>query len=448
MKKIQAIICMGLFLFFAFHSISFCQTTTAQEYYDHATYLYLTGDLDGALKDLGFAIKLAPSFTAAKNLTKTILREKALTSAPPPPPAPTPTPPPPPPAPSSWAQTANKIKLMAFSISEPFRANPSAVSGIIGGCAGLFILFILLSTISKRYQNNKILNQDRLDTCFICGAKLDLGVEYCPNCGTDIGLKLMRTVSEEHKKWLGKMGWKGNPFTLDIHPELFVGHRKDGKEILGKIQSKSGHILITAPMGTGKTTFLRWLAIHLGKESMALFIPRPPQDFNQLIKYIIENLYPNAPAKDDKFDIYNFNQLRRKINKDVVLLLDEAHEYSVDIERPLRTLGDLDRVILIAAGLPETIEKLKNEFQPLYDRMVLKIEFKNLTFEEMQDMIRARIKSVNGMDFRPFNVAAVEKIFELSKGNPRSTIKVCDKAVAKAIDRNLDQITPELIEEA
>jgi general secretion pathway protein A len=181
---------------------------------------------------------------------------------------------------------------------------------------------------------------------------------------------------------------------------------------------------------------------------MAIFIPRPPQDFKHLIKYIVEKLYPNTTYNDDKFDIYNFNQLRQKINKDVVLLLDEAHEYSVDLERPLRTLGDLDHIILIAAGLPETVEKLKKEFQPLYDRMVLKIEFKNLTFEETQDLIKARIKSVHGMDLRPFNAAAVEKIFELSKGNPRSTIKICDRAVAKAIDQDLNHISADLIEEA
>ncbi len=435
--KIRAAICM-LILFFAFHSLSFGQTTTAQEYYDHATDLYLTGNLDGALTNLGFALKIDPNFTAAKNLTKTIIQEKGRTQKPPvvsPPPAPPP------------ARTVNQIKPAAV-IGGSLTADPSILWGIIGGCAGLFILFIFLPKVLSGYQARKLPDQDRLDTCFICGTKLDLGVEYCPNCGTDIGLRLMRTVSEEHKKWLRKMGWKANPFTLDIHPELFVGHRKDGKEILGKIQSKSGHILITGAIGTGKTTFLRWLTIHLGRESMAIFIPRPPQDFKSLIKYIIEKVYPKTTGFDDKFDIYNFNQLRQKINKDVILLLDEAHEYSVDIERPLRTLGDLDRVFLIAAGLPETMEKLKKEYQPLYDRMVLKIEFKNLSFEETQDLIRARIKSVNGTDFRPFNVAAIDKVYELSQGNPRSTIKICDKAVAKAIDHDLNHISPELIEEA
>ena len=443
--KIRIAICMGLLLFFSFQSISLGQTKTAQEYYDKATDLYLIGDLDGALKDLDLALKTDPSFTAAKNLTKTIMKEKGQTPPPviSPPPA-RPTPPPP-------AKAANIIK-QAVPSGETFKAieelNTPITWGVIGGCAGLMIGIVFLSRILKRRRENRALNQDSIDTCYLCGTKLDIGVEYCPNCGTDIGLKMMRTISEEHKNWLGKMGWTGNPFTLDIHPELFVGHRKDGKEILGKIQSKSGHVLITGAIGTGKTTFLRWLTIHLGKESMAIFIPRPPQDFKHLIKYIVEKLYPNTTYNDDKFDIYNFNQLRQKINKDVVLLLDEAHEYSVDLERPLRTLGDLDRIILIAAGLPETVEKLKKEFQPLYDRMVLKIEFKNLTFEETQDLIRARIKSVHGMDFRPFNAAAVEKIYELSKGNPRSTIKICDRAVAKAIDQDLNHISADLIEEA
>ena len=445
--KIRTAICMGLILFFAFQSISLGQAKTAQEYYDQATDLYLIGDMDGALKDLDLALKTDPSFTAAKNLTKTIMKEKGQTPTPPPPVVPArparPTPP--------LEKATNIIKPSAPS-GEQFKAieelNTPITWGVIGSCSGLMIAFVVLFITLKRRKAGKALNQDSIDVCYICGTKLDIGVEYCPNCGTDIGLKMVRTISEEHKKWLDKMGWKGNPFTLDIHPELFVGHRKDGKEILGKIQSKSGHILITGAIGTGKTTFLRWLTIHLAKESMAIFIPRPPQDFKHLIKYIVEKLYPNTTYNDDKFDIYNFNQLRQKINKDVILLLDEAHEYSVDIERPLRTLGDLDHIILIAAGLPETVEKLKKEFQPLYDRMVLKIEFKNLSFEETQDLIRARIKSVNGTELRPFNISAVEKIFELSKGNPRSTIKICDKAVAKAINQDLNHISSELIEEA
>jgi type II secretory pathway predicted ATPase ExeA len=310
--------------------------------------------------------------------------------------------------------------------------------------SGWFILAVLLSYIAV-VAERKILENARKrkrEVCFNCQAKVSPNIDLCPNCGAWLGTKMQESITTEQRNWYRRWGWRKNPFTLDIHPELFTGYRGEVKSILEKIHARSGHILVTGPLGVGKTTLLRWLTNHLSGDFFAVYVSRPPQDFSQLVKLIIQNMGINTKRLAE-FDIYHLEQLRRKAGKNLIILLDEAHEFSIEVERPLRTLGDLDGVELVMVGLPETVDKIKNEIRPLYERIVLEITLRRLEIEDLKELIKVRIENSGGHGIHPFSPAALDKIFELSSGNPRAAIKICDWAVTRAINEGGDKIAPE-----
>ena len=272
-------------------------------------------------------------------------------------------------------------------------------------------------------------------------------MESCPHCGEKLGAKMWSAVSAGQKMWYEKMHWRKNPFTLDIHSTLVTGYKDEVKGILEKINARSGHVLVVGDLGVGKTTTLRWLCSNMPRELNPIYIPRPPQDFDQLIRFISDSI-GFAPKNAGDYNIYNLNRFCRKFAKGLVLLIDEAHEFTVEMERPLRTLGDLGDVILVLGGLPETVEKLKKEILPLYERLVLTVHLQHLRFEDLSELIRMRIEEAGGAGLTPFTATAVQKIFELSGGVPRKALKLCDHAVTLAINAGEDKIDPAMIENA
>ena len=436
---------------------------SAQDYFDKASVEYLLGNFDKAFNYLQNSLELKPNDPGALELKRSIMREK-----------------------SSFNQTlksnlAAGKKLLAqgeyAKAADVFNSvlilapnNPEALrvmaeievrlkerdtekrlifiqaAGFFAiGVIALCWLFIRTRRHLKKWTNLQPVTPHKVTECFNCHEKIAPNSDICPNCGAYIGSVIRAAITKEQKLWYKKTGWRKNPFTLDIHPELFTGYRNQIKQVLEKVAARSGHILITGQLGVGKTTLLRWLTNYLRADCFAVYIPRPLQSIDEVIRLVYQYI-GYRPKNDDEYDIYHLDKLRRSLGKSLVLLLDEAHEFSIDIERPLRTLGDLDDVKLVMAGLPETVDKLKNEIQPLYERLVLSITLEHLSFDELKELIRVRIENCGGNGTHPFTAAALEKIMEISKGIPRPAIKLCDAAVTRAINIGEDTISAETVE--
>jgi len=265
--------------------------------------------------------------------------------------------------------------------------------------------------------------------CSECGARNSQDAEFCKKCGNRLKFT---EITKEEKEWFSRFNWIKNPFTLNIIPETFSGHQAEISVIVEKLNKLSGHILIIGGLGTGKTTLLQWLEKNLKNKFETIYVMRPSSRPDELIDLVLATL-TGKTTHTHKYSMYEFQEICKKYKRNILLLIDEAHEFNEEFEQFLRTLGDLPNIYLVMAGLPQAREKLKRDLPGLFDRIVESVLLGALSFDETRELIQKRITNAGGSDLGPFNVPAVKKIFDLSYGIPRGILKICDWAISKAV---------------
>jgi len=251
-----------------------------------------------------------------------------------------------------------------------------------------------------------------------------------------------------------KFNWSSNPFNLSIRPELMVGYSHQTDSLLSHIQNHHKFGLLVGPTGSGKTTLLLWLKAQLMayEKFLPFYIskpPRKPENLILLFKLILGyNFLDNIRQKNLTFyniQKYIFRKLRKK---HLVLLIDEAHEFSIQNLEWIRTIVDsIPNFCVIMAGLPVFENKLETKLPTLWMRINTKTYLNNLTRSETESLISKRIVSVGGDDINPFNTEVIDKIFETTGGFPREIIKTCDKLVSEAAGRNILNINSSFFDE-
>lgn len=284
--------------------------------------------------------------------------------------------------------------------------------------------------------------------CRNCFSENIIDAEYCSYCGKRLIRPKDLKVSEEQRKWFRQFNWTNNPFTPDVLPSLFTGYKGQVDEVLKKLSLHSGDILVLGDLGTGKTTLLRWLELNLPDNLHPIYVFRPPDRFSELIDvvaYSLESAYASKAAKHGEYNIYNIDKLVQRTGKHVVILLDEVHEMDSNLNKPLTTLSDIENIDLVLAGVPSLEGKVKKENPALYDRIISRIELPNLSAEETEELVSKRIEHVGGWGHEPFTDDAVDEIYEVSGGNPRAIIKLCNSAVSEAITQGVLSIDKAIV---
>lgn len=246
-----------------------------------------------------------------------------------------------------------------------------------------------------------------------------------------------------------KWGWKENPFVLRIDPKLFVGYDEQVKAALKHIENKHKVALIIGRTGAGKTTFLKW--VENNYNASKLYVSKPPENPNEFVSLFTdlfgfsfwERLMRKSP------NLYNLpNYINKKLKgQHLVFLLDETHETNKDVLEWLRVLSDqIDNISLVMAGMPVLEEKM-SELETLDQRITTRITLVSLDKNETKELIKKRIESAGGRGILPFTDDAIDMIYKRTGGFPREVLKLCDRLVNSALEKNLDAITLKDIEE-
>ncbi|MBW2644328.1 MAG: AAA family ATPase [Deltaproteobacteria bacterium] len=221
------------------------------------------------------------------------------------------------------------------------------------------------------------------------------------------------------------------------------------------IVDQKGFLLVTGDVGTGKTTLINALLENIENDTFVAFITNPALDLIDFFNFIAISF--NIPKKfDNKVDfIVYFSRFLKEVyseNKNVLLIIDEAHNLSKDLLENIRLLSNIELpeqklINIFFIGQNEINQTLASqECRALRQRIMLNYQIKPLSEIETFEYIKHRLK-VAGTEKKLFNRKAIQEVYRFSDGYPRLINKICDHALLTGYVRNLKKITSTIIKE-
>jgi general secretion pathway protein A len=256
-------------------------------------------------------------------------------------------------------------------------------------------------------------------------------------------------------------GFKEDPFSIAPDPQfLYMSdrHREALAHLIYGMKADSGFILLTGEVGTGKTTVCRCLLGQVPENSEIAFILNPKLSVIELLATICDELgiiYPIENSSVKVFiDLINSYLLNaHSQGKQIVLIIDEAQNLSVDVLEQIRLLTNLEtdkRKLLqvIMLGQPELNTMLEQqELRQLAQRVTARYHLDPLSKNEIEGYINHRL-AVAGVERQLFPSATVSKLYNLTGGVPRLINLLSDRALLGAYVKELNIVSPALLAEA
>jgi general secretion pathway protein A len=255
---------------------------------------------------------------------------------------------------------------------------------------------------------------------------------------------------------------KRNPFDLSPDPTCFVATERHNEALAalyyGIVRHK-GVVVVTGEVGTGKTLMLRCL-LQLFKSSSEisyayLFNCRlSPMEF---LHYVASDFGLKADAQQSKssmlIELSKYVTSRGLQGLTTVLIVDEAHNLSMELLEEIRLLSNLetndDKLLqIVLVGQPELDLKLDSfELRPLKQRIALRAHLSPLDEKDTGKYIQERLMiagDTSGSE-RLFSAEAVRAIHKYSKGFPRLINTICENALITGYAQQMTSISSEVI---
>lgn len=236
-------------------------------------------------------------------------------------------------------------------------------------------------------------------------------------------------------------GFQETPFNLTPNSRFFFESTKHAEALstlIYAIKQRKGFVVITGEIGSGKTTVCRTLLNHLDSQTETALITNTHISGKDLLSTILEDLnVEHQPGSKSRLlsqlNHYLIEQLRR--DKNVVLIIDEAQNLSSSVMEEIRMLSNLETeneklIQIVFLGQPELKKKLAlDRLEQLRQRIAVFYHLAPLDAEDTKKYILHRLKVACGSDQQFFTDAALDMIYEFSRGVPRLVNQICDSAL-------------------
>lgn len=263
--------------------------------------------------------------------------------------------------------------------------------------------------------------------------------------------------------FLKNFGWEFMPFAQRDplpDPELLVPHQiEEVRELIDLVKEGDLVSFIVSEIGMGKTALCKFLNEALPERGdqniVSVFLHGPSLETGeQMLRTILEKLELRIREGDVAFQ---FEQLRRWHEEYpdflLVIIVDEFPDVSKDALNIVRSLADLENIVLVLNGRKEELIGFVEENAPaLLERKRHMFELEPMNEEEIRELLLFRMAWASGGDYDDrsvdlFSDEALEKISEESEGVPRRALKLAGDAVYNAIEKDKLKIGPELVYE-
>jgi type II secretory pathway predicted ATPase ExeA len=264
-------------------------------------------------------------------------------------------------------------------------------------------------------------------------------------------------------------GLKEKPFSLSADPRFLFRsseHAPAFEELLNGIRRREGLITLTGEIGTGKTTLIRSVLQHLDRRTFSAFVPDPFVSREDLLKMLLVDFgvvsiadlkrgtLNGASRPDLSYPLYEFLDSLVPLQAFAVLILDEAQHLPLPLLEEIRILSDLEgrekllQVVLV--GQPELRAHLKlPEMRQVDQRVSVRCELTPLGCDGVAGYVEHRLRVASEGSARvEFSSAAIDAVYEASKGTPRLINLICDRALHHGYGARVGRIEPNYVWDA
>ena len=143
-------------------------------------------------------------------------------------------------------------------------------------------------------------------------------------------------------------------------------HARIRKQISGSLQSGRGLIIITGPIGSGKTTLSQMIKSDFPDSIQLIWMAEPPVNSNDLYLFLAQELELQPSSPEKTFVMRDIRKALLKINsegKRCLVIIDESHLMSDDVINGVRMLNNLEEgpiklIQLFLLGQEELMETI------------------------------------------------------------------------------------------
>jgi len=223
------------------------------------------------------------------------------------------------------------------------------------------------------------------------------------------------------------------------------------------VWNREGFVVITGEIGCGKTTLIQKLLSELDENVVVAKVLQTQLDEVEFLQAVLLEfgLNPLNAGKGQLLDMLNSFLIEQFLqHKQIVLVVDEAHNLSRKVLKEIRMLAELEThrekiLHVILAGQPQLNEILDHpEMLQLLQRVKLRYHIRALSEQEQSEYIRHRLSIVGASNQTLFSPEILPLIYEYTGGIPRLINTLCDTALTCACADNLPEITVEVVEAA
>lgn len=249
------------------------------------------------------------------------------------------------------------------------------------------------------------------------------------------------------------------PFQLLPDPEFMYLSRSHKKALIYLdygIRERTGFILLTGDIGSGKTTLIRDLLTKRYERVVVAKIFNTRVNSEQLLAMINDDFGLTCVGKDKVGLIRELNDFlleQYAAGNQPILIIDEAQNLDADLLEEIRMLSNLESpqgklLQIVLVGQPELRDTLAlPQLMQLRQRISINCHLKALSREEMAEYIVHRMAVAGNSEALHFPEGTLDLVYQYSRGIPRLVNIICDFLMLSAFAEEVTTITSEMARE-
>ncbi|MDP1558202.1 MAG: ATPase, T2SS/T4P/T4SS family [Nitrosomonas sp.] len=237
-------------------------------------------------------------------------------------------------------------------------------------------------------------------------------------------------------------------------------HARIRKQISGSLRSGRGLIIVTGPIGSGKTTLSQMIKSDFPETIQLVWMAEPPANSTDLYLFLAQELGLQPSSSEKTFVMRDIRNSLLKMNsegKKFLVIMDESHLMSDDVINGIRLLNNLEEgpvklIQLLLLGQEELMEKINRpEMEPFKQRIAALEILGKMNSDVIHQYVSHRIQVAGGTAALISDTGweALSIAFNSGGGGtPRTINSLCDRSFHVAFERGKPAVDAQDIYEA